>query len=152
MKIAVVDIDDTLLSGGKLSRFFWRISLTSQRIGRRLQKVNRALLSELANYDTVIIVSGRDKTETTFTGNQLKRTGLKFDELICCPRKTMINNWKMSVVTSLGEKRKIVWIDDIFESGSIDGNQPQLHRNITTLSPTGQMSNNSPRSSELEWL
>ena|SRR2546425_2847786 len=152
MKLVVVDIDDTLLMGGRLSRFFWRLSLTFQRIGRRLQKVNSPLLGQLGEYETVVILSGRDRGETRFTQNQLRKAGVRYDKLICCPRKDLIKNWKMSIVSALDKDHRIVWIDDIFQD--IPGNSTlrARHPNVTTVPPEAMPTNQSDRSSELEWL
>jgi len=152
MKLAVVDIDDTLLMGGRLSRLFWHFSLTFQRMGRRLQKVIGRLLDLLPEYDTVVILSGRDKHEIQFTQSQLRKAGIRFDKLICCPRKDLINKWKMSVVDSLDKENRIVWIDDIFEENLLKGALLQLHPNVTTIPPTRTALVKNGRSSELEWL
>ena len=152
LKLAIVDIDDTLLSGGRLSRLFWRLSLTFQRIGRRLQRVNPLLLYQLREYDAIVILSGRDRSEIQFTQNQLRKAGVRFDKLICCPRKDIINGWKFSVVSSLDKGDRIVWIDDIFERGSVMPSLSQLHPNVRTIPPSGTIDSKGDKSSELEWL
>lgn len=150
--MAVVDIDDTLLNGGRLSRFFWRLSLSLQRVGRRLQRVNSPLLEELRKYETILILSGRDNGEVRFTQTQLRRAGVRFDKLICCPRKELINSWKASVVSSLDRTNGIVWIDDIFESHSLKESLFSPDPNVRTVPPTRLSDSNRNRSSELEWL
>ena len=151
LKIVVVDIDDTLLIGGKASHFFWWLSLRFQRIGRRLQRANSGLIPRLSGYDRVIVLTGRDAKESRFTENQLKRAGVSFNSLLCCPRKQIINEWKTATVRSLGTDDTIVWIDDIFVEGFPESLKSKPHANLDTMAPDAAKATNE-RSSELEWL
>jgi len=152
LKVVVVDIDDTLLVGGWASHFFWWLSLQFQRIGRRLQKANSSLILKLSGYDRVIVLTGRDAKESRFTEGQLKRAGVSFSSLLCCPRKKIITEWKTATVIHLGDTDKIVWIDDIFESGLPEILKSKLPLNLTTMAPKAAKVTESQRSSELEWL
>src|SRR3989441_11307660 len=149
--MAVVDIDDTLLLGGRASRFFWYLSLLFQRMGRRLQRANLTQISQLQVYDRIVILSGRDIKELRFTEEQLKKRGIKFDKLVCCPRKELINNWKTSIVQELSRGTVTVWIDDIFED-SLDVTSVRFPSNVKTRVPTYQKATRvqSVHGSELE--
>ena len=151
--MAVVDIDDTLLLGGRASRFFWYLSLLFQRMGRRLQRANLSQISQLQAYDRIVILSGRDIKELRFTEEQLKKRGIKFDKLVCCPRKELINNWKTSMVQELSRGTVTVWIDDIFEGG-LEVTRERFPSNVKTTAPTYQNATrvHSLQGSELEWL
>jgi len=151
--IAIVDIDDTLLLGGRTSRFFWYLSLLFQRMGRRFQHTNLIQLSQLKVYGRIVILSGRDVKELAFTEEQLKRRGIMFDKLVCCPRKELIKNWKASVVRELSRGTETVWIDDVFEDSG-DGTDLTLSPNVKTTVPIYRTATNveSLQSSELEWL
>src|SRR3989442_14200447 len=151
--MAVVDIDDTLLLGGRASRFFWYLSLLFQRMGRRLQRANLTQISQLQVYDRIVILSGRDIKELRFTLKQLKKRGIKFDRLVCCPRKELINNWKTSMVQELSRGTATVWIDDIFED-RLDVTSVTFSSNVKTRAPAYQKATKirSLGSSELEWL
>jgi len=151
--MAVVDIDDTLLLGGRASRFFWYLSLLFQRMGRRLQRANLTQISQLQVYDRIVILSGRDIKELRFTEEQLKKRGIKFDKLVCCPRKELISNWKTSMVQELSRGTVTVWIDDIFED-SLDVTRVRFPSNVKTRVPTYQKATRvqSLQGSELEWL
>jgi len=148
----VVDVDDTLLISGKASHFFWWLSLQFQRIGRRLQKPNASLIPRLSGYDRVIVLTGRDTKESQFTENQLKKAGVNFSSLVCCPRKQIINEWKTATVRNLGESDKIVWIDDIFEGRFSESVRALSPSNLTTAAPERARLTKHERSSELEWL
>jgi len=152
LKVAVVDIDDTLLVGSRASHFFWWLSLQFQRIGRRLQKANSSLIPKLSGYDRVIVLTGRDAKESQFTESQLKKAGVSFSSLLCCPRKKIITEWKTATVTHLGDTDKIVWIDDIFESGLPEILKSKFPSNLTIMAPETAKVTNIERSSELEWL
>ena len=131
--IAVVDIDDTLLVSPKVSYFFWWLSLVFQRIGRRLQRANSALISGLNNYERVIVLTGRDARENQFTMDQLRRAGIRFTTLVCCPRKRLIDQWKISVVETYGKQGSVVWIDDLFAEGVPEA----LRSSIANIVPQG---------------
>ncbi len=117
MKIAVVDADDTLLFGGRVSRLCWSLSFLFQRLGRRLQYGNEILTEKLQKYDQVIVLTSRDVKDTQFTMEQLERKGLHVDKIICCPRKQVLTRWKVTIIQELATKYEIDWIDDVFEEG-----------------------------------
>jgi len=151
LRTLVVDIDDTLLIGGRLSRFFWWISLQMQRIGRRLQRVNPEVVSKLVDYDVVVVLTGRDAKESRFTEDQLRGAGISFDRLICCPRKKLISEWKWSAVRELGKDNPIVWIDDMLVGSPVGCLATETSPNLTLLTPE-VISERATIGSELEWL
>ncbi len=154
MRVAVVDIDDTLFLGGRISFFLWHISLFIQRIGRKLQRVNSTLLLQLEGYERVIVLTGRDEKEVQFTKGQLRRAGVKFDSLICCPRKKLINEWKAQIVGDISHREKVVWFDDIFEEAPSKVFGSQAFPNVTPLRPINvlRITKKREKDSELEWL
>jgi hydroxymethylpyrimidine pyrophosphatase-like HAD family hydrolase len=60
LKILVLDVDDTVLHSRRTSRILWSISSIFQRPGRRVQRPDRVILEQLAQYDKVIVLTGRD--------------------------------------------------------------------------------------------
>ena len=117
-----------------------------------MQRVNSSLIPKLSDYDRIIVLTGRDAKESRFTEDQLKRAGVSFSSLLCCPRKQMITEWKTATVTHLGDTDKIVWIDDIFESGFPEILKSKFTPNLTTMAPEVAKVTHDERSSELEWL
>ena len=154
--IAVVDIDDTLLMSHRVSYFFWWLSLVFQRIGRRLQRANSALISGLNNYNRVVVLTGRDAKENQFTMNQLNKAGIRFTTLICCPRRKLIDEWKISVVETYSRLGSVVWIDDLFSDGVPEGLRSGRIPNFVPRGPSAVSKtagrNNGQPTSELEWL
>lgn len=117
MKQAVVDIDNSLLHPGRLSWFFWRIATLAQRLGRRRQRVDHALVQKLAEYDRVIILTSRDVRDQEFTLRQLSRAGIEPDRVIFCPRREVLTRWKIVQVESLAPNGPIDWFEDAFNGG-----------------------------------
>ncbi len=155
--IAVVDVDDTVLVSPRISYFFWRLSLMFQRIGRRLQKSNSSLIAQLSNYNEVVVLTGRDAKDSHFTADQLKRAGVDFTRLVCCPRKVLIDEWKVSVVKKYGENGPVVWIDDMFSEGVPEtlrsGRIPGVFaREPRSIARGARLDDRHRLGSELEWL
>ena len=146
----MVDIDDTLLIGGKISRLFWWLSLQMQRIGRKLQRLNSRVASELTDYDEVVVLTGRDARELQFTRRQLQAAGVTFNKLICCPRRRLIDEWKVSIARELSKANPIVWIDDMIGE-DIQTRIDDPNSNVTPLRPE-QIAGARVQNSELEWL
>jgi hypothetical protein len=155
MKVAIVDVDDTLVFGGRGSRLCWHLSLFFQRLGRKLQKTNRLLVHRLSNYDRVIILTSRDSKDIEFTRRQLNSKGIKYDEIFGCPRKETMINWKIETVQKIIAKyqSEIVWIDDVFLSDFSKQVQDAGLLRTTQLTPTFERANLPPENLPLitEW-
>lgn len=119
MEIVVVDVDGTLVLEGSASRFFFRLASFFQALGRRRQHPNRQLMARLAGYEKVVVLTGRDVKDASFTADQLKRAGLSFDQIICAPRRDILTKWKLDVVGKMRPSDGLVWVDDIFVESSL---------------------------------
>ena len=117
MKLLVVDIDGTLIWSPLLSRFFWRLSRICQTIALQLQRVSEGYDRRLLSFDRVIFLTGRDLAASSLTRKQLIRLGLRFDDIISCPRATLIADWKLSIIRGLAKPNRdeIWWVDDQIE-------------------------------------
>jgi tRNA A37 N6-isopentenylltransferase MiaA len=81
-----------------------------------MQAQNELVTRRLSEYDEVIVLTGRDVSDCTFTENQLRDFGIKVDKIICCPRKQLIDNWKLDTVKELEEEGPLDWVDDEHET------------------------------------
>lgn len=110
-----VDLDDTLLDPGPLSRFYWRLAKWFQRRGRAGQRVNPATRDMLANYDRIVLVSSRDVSDADDSVHQLERQGIHVAEVRFCPRKELFRSWKENLVDELAGDGSVDWLDDLFD-------------------------------------
>lgn len=111
-------MDSTVVEEGRLSRFFFRLASFFQALGRRRQHPNRALIEKLNSHAKVVVLTGRNAKDLEFTKIQLRKAGLKFDDVICAPRRRIINSWKIDVVRKLASSAQVVWVDDMFRDRS----------------------------------
>lgn len=113
MRIAVVDLDDTLFHRTLLTKVCWKLSVFFRRLGIRAERCDAALLAELRTYSKVIIVTGRSSDDQTVTLSQLEKLALPFSFE---PKPgDLVMNWKKQTVESVRKiypKAKVDWFDD----------------------------------------
>ena len=118
MSLVVVDIDSTVVEEGRLSRFFFRLASFFQALGRGRQHPNRVLIEKLNSHSKVVVLTGRNAKDLEFTKSQLRKAGLRFDDVICAPRRQIITSWKIDTVRRLASSGQVVWVDDMFRDRS----------------------------------
>ena len=119
MGLVVVDVDGTMVEEGTLSRFFFRLASFFQALGRGRQHPDKELIAKLNSQERVVVLTGRDAKDLEFTTAQLRRAGLRFDEIICAPRKEILTSWKIETVRKLASAGAVVWVDDLFRDSSL---------------------------------
>ncbi|MEM2738295.1 MAG: hypothetical protein QXK93_04860 [Candidatus Bathyarchaeia archaeon] len=110
MRTIVVDIDETLLISGKLSKILRWLARQLFKIALFAQKPNKTLINELKKYDKIIILTARGINYKELTEKQLRRHHIKYNSLIMCNYTYMIYQWKLSVTQKL---KPTIWVDDI---------------------------------------
>ncbi len=126
MKSVFVDVDGTLMLEGRASRFFFRLASLFQALGRGRQHANRELVDRLATYGRIVVLTSRDVRDIKFTSEQLKKAGLRFDEIVCAPRRDLLTRWKFETVTRIGANGGCLWVDDMFRDSSLKDSLPSI--------------------------
>jgi hypothetical protein len=114
LSLVVVDVDGTVVEEGRLSRFFFRLASFFQALGRGRQHPDRELIRKLNSQSRVVVLTGRNAKDLEFTKAQLRKAGLKFEEVICAPRREVLTTWKIETVRKMAAEGQVVWVDDMF--------------------------------------
>lgn len=110
MKKIVVDIDETLLKSRKICYFLRYMAKILFKLSLMFQKPDLFLISKLASYDTIIVLTARGENYRNFTKKQLKKYGIRYDKLIMCDYVNLIFKWKSEKVSEISPNE---WIDDL---------------------------------------
>jgi len=117
MKAIITDLDDTLFMNTRLSRFFIKISQFFFNFASNFQRLNPSLKKQLDSADKVIILTSRGQWCKGSTIAELRKYGIKFDQLILPIRGDVYIKWKEEQVNGLmmilkARGYEVVWFDD----------------------------------------
>jgi len=113
LKVAIVDMDGTLVFPTFLTRICWKLSRFLRQLGIRLENYNLSLVNELRQYDKVFILTGRSNSDLKVTLNQVRKVCGDF--AIEPKPADLILRWKRQTVSAIKElyaKAEVTWYDD----------------------------------------
>jgi len=117
VKLAVVDLDETLFLSTRRTKIIWMIRNVINKVLNRLafacQKPNRLLLSRLETFDNIVILTGRSPGMRKASEEQLARHGVRYGMMIFRPPDLYLD-WKKSVVEGFSSLpgTSVEWFDD----------------------------------------
>jgi len=115
LKIAIVDMDNTLVLPTFLTRICWKLSQFFRQLGIKLENYNVALVNELRDYDKVYILTGRSNSDVKLTLEQVRRVIPNFS--VEPKPSNLILGWKKQTVNAIEKlypEAEVTWYDDEF--------------------------------------
>lgn len=144
-----VDLDDTLLLPGRLSRSMWRIAKFFQNRGRARQQPNPAVVEAMRRYQRVVLVTSRDVADRERTLRLLEKHGIRIPEAQFCPRRDVFRDWKGRIIEETAPVGAVDWMDDLFDPlGPTTLRRGPTGRELRGLPVPGRAASGPPRPGE----
>ncbi len=144
-----VDLDDTLLLPGRLSRMMWRLAKFFQNQGRDDQRPNPSVLAAMHRYEHIILVTSRDVSDRERTLRLLAKHGIRVADVRFCPRQEVFKDWKGRLIEKTAPEGPVDWMDDMFnQTGPVTISPGPGGREVQGLPVPGAQGPRSPQRSE----
>lgn len=112
--VLVVDLDDTLLLHSFWTRLFFRISKFWHNLALKSEVLNKELAADIHARKVVILTSRNLDGDRVVLEKKLKNFGIKYEEILLCPRNKVMMGWKRQELEKIERKYgKYVWFDDM---------------------------------------
>ncbi len=112
--VLVVDLDGTLFVHSFWTRLFFRISRFWHRMALRCETLNRGLARDISSRKVVILTGRNLDGDKEVLEAKLRKYGIKYEEIILCPRNRITMGWKRGELENIRKKYGTYrWLDDM---------------------------------------
>lgn len=114
----ICDLDHTLYYHSYSTKILFKISSFFHKSALKTLSINSNIFNKIKNKNILILTGRDDIYDKNVIIKKLQDDNITFDEIIMCPRKKLINNWKRDIVKEkLKNNKNLEWYDD--EKGTI---------------------------------
>ena len=109
----ICDLDHTLYYHSYLTKILFKISSFFHKSALKTLSINSNIFNKIKNKNILILTGRDDIYDKKIIIKKLQDDKITFDEIIMCPRKKLINNWKRDIVKEkLKINKNLEWYDD----------------------------------------
>lgn len=114
--VLVVDLDDTLFLHTFWTRLFFSISKFWHKLALKSESLNTKLAEDIHNRKVIILTARNLYGDKDIVTQNLRKHGIKYEEIILCPRNQIMMDWKKRELEKIERKYgTYFWIDDMKE-------------------------------------